>query len=134
MDDSIDPDNYLFNSINNDCRYYADEQYNNINKDKQLSIIHINCRSLYANFTNIKDYLTQFKQLFDIIAMSETWINTERGLDFELEGYGLTHGDQQNKGGGDVAIYVHKNINFRILDNMTTTANNLPECVTVELV
>lgn len=53
MDDSIDPDNYFFSSSNNDCHYYTDEQYNNINEDIQLSIIHINCRSLYANLTVI---------------------------------------------------------------------------------
>lgn len=131
MDNSIDLDNYFFNPINNDCRYYTDERYN-INKDRQLSVIRVNCRSLYANFTNIKGYLRQFKQPFNIIAISETWINTERGLDFELEGYEFTHMDQQNKGGGGVAVYVDKNINLRILDNMTTTVNNLLECVTGE--
>lgn len=125
----IDPDNFFFNSINNDCLYYTDEQYNNMNKDGKLSIIHVNCRTLYANFTNIKGYLRQSKQPFNIIAISETWINTEKGLGFELEGYEFTHMDQQNKGGGGVAIYVDKNINFRILDNMTTTVNNLLECV-----
>lgn len=43
--------------------------------------MHSNCRTLYANFTNIKGCLRQFKKLFNIVAMSETWINTERGLD-----------------------------------------------------
>lgn len=93
MDNSIDADNYFFNSINNYCRYYTDGQYNNINEDGQLSIIHVNCRRLDANFTNTRGYLRQFKQAFNFIAISETWINTERGLDFELEGYEFTHID-----------------------------------------
>lgn len=72
MENQIDPDNQFLNSINNNCRYYTNDQLNNISKDGQLSIIHINCRSLYANFTDIKDYLGQFTQPFTVIALSET--------------------------------------------------------------
>ena len=91
MEHDIDPDNYLFNTINNNCCYYTDEQYNQINKDGKLSIIHINSRSLYTNFARIKDYVNQFKQSFNIVAISETWINAEKGVDFELEGFEFVH-------------------------------------------
>ncbi len=57
MEYDIDPDNNFYSSINNNCSYCTDELYNQIDKDGKLSIIHINSRSLYANVTNIKDYL-----------------------------------------------------------------------------
>lgn len=44
---------------------------------------------------------------FNIIAITETWIDAVKGADFELVGYNFTHIDRQNKGGG-VAIFVDK--------------------------
>ncbi len=88
IENDIDPENNFFHSINNNCLYYTDAQFNNaIKTQHNLSIIHFNSRSLYANFHNIKHYLGQFTKPFNIIAISETWINRERGMDFELEGY-----------------------------------------------
>lgn len=122
---SQDPDNNFFYTINNNCRYYTDDQYNKIIKSNgKLSIIHFNSRSLYANFNNIKDYLHRFSEPFNIIAISETWINSEKGMDFELDGYEL---------GGGVAIYVDKTLNFKVLENMTAVVDNLLECNTIEL-
>ena len=75
LEKDIDPDNNFFDTINNNCRYYTDDQYNKMIKSNgKLSIIHFNSRSLYANFNNIKDYLHRFSEPFNIIAISETWI------------------------------------------------------------
>lgn len=50
------------------------------------SIIYFNSRSLNATCNNIKDYLHVFLQQFSIVTISEMWINTEKGIDFELDG------------------------------------------------
>ena len=42
---------------------------------KQFSIIHINCRSLRANFFEIKNLLESLHNSFDVIVLSETWLN-----------------------------------------------------------
>ena len=90
IENDTDPETHFFHSINNNCHYYNEEQFNNtIKTEHKLSILNFNCRSLYANFHNIKYYLRQFSQPFNIIAISETWINSERGMDFELDGYGM---------------------------------------------
>ena len=66
---NTDPENNLFFNINADCGYYTDGQYNKtIKGDQKLSIIHFNSRSLYANFHNIKEYLGQFSQPFNIMS------------------------------------------------------------------
>ncbi|KAL7381730.1 hypothetical protein ABVT39_010349 [Epinephelus coioides] len=69
---------------------------------------------------------------FDIIAVSETWINVEKGADFELDGYEFIHLDRQNKGGG-VAFFVDKNLNFRVVENMSVVINNMLECISLEI-
>lgn len=134
MDLDIDPDINFFSNINNSCKYYTTEQFNhNINTDGKLSIVHINGRSLYANFKSIKNYLHSFSQPFNIIAISETWINDERGIDFEMDGYELTYSNRLSKGGGGVAIYVDTNFNFKSVEAMSQVVDNLLECTTIEI-
>ncbi len=130
----IDPENNFFHSINNNCLYYSDDLFNNIIKtEHKLSIIHFNSRSLYANFHNIKHYLGQFPQSFNIIAISETWINSERGMDFELEGYEMVCKNREVKNGGGVALFVDKNLIYKVVEKITTVVDNVLECVSIEL-
>ena len=134
LEHEIDPDNNFFSTININCHYYTGEQFNrSIKTDGKLSIIHFNSRSLYANFTSIRDYLDTFSQPFNIIAISETWLNKDRELDFDMDGYELSYINRQNKGGGGVAIYVDKTLNFKVLDRMTTVVDNVVECISIEI-
>lgn len=50
-----------------------------------------------------------------------------------MDGYELRYNNRQNKGGGGVAIYVDKTLNFKVLENMTVVVDNLLECITIEL-
>ncbi len=88
---------------------------------------------MYANFSNIKDYLSKFTKPFKIIAISEMWINDDKGMDFELDGYELNYINRKNKSGGGVAIYVDKDLNYRVVGNMSTAVDNLFECITIEI-
>ena len=134
LEHEIDPDNNFFSTINNNCHYYTGEQFNrSIKTVGKLSIIHFNSRSLYANFTSIRDYLDTFSQPFNIIAISETWLNKDRELDFDMDGYELSYINRQNKGGGGVAIYVDKTLHFKVLDRMTTVVDNVLECISIEI-
>lgn len=134
IENDIDPDNNFFSNITDNCCYYTDEQYNQtIKTDNKLSIIHFNSRSMYANFSNIKDYLNKFTKPFKIIAISETWIKADKGMDFELDGYELNHINRKNKSGGGVAVYVDKDLNYRVVENMSTAVDNLFECITIEI-
>lgn len=71
IENDTDAENNVFIDINN-CHYYTDEQYNSTFKtENKISIICVNSRSLYANFHNIKDYLNQLTQQFNIILISQ---------------------------------------------------------------
>lgn len=80
QDLDIDPESNCFKNVNNKCCYYSEDQFKtDIKLDNGISIIHFNSRSLYTNFHNIKDYLSQFKTPFRVVAISETWLSAEKG-------------------------------------------------------
>ena len=54
-------------------------------------------------------------------------------MDFELEGYELNCVNRKNKSGGGVAMYVDNNLNYIVVENMTTVIDNLLECITIEI-
>lgn len=130
----IDPDNNFFNNVNINCRYYSDEQFNlKIKLDHGMSVIHFNSRSLYANFQNIKEYISQLKKPFGVIAISETWISEGKGVNFEMDGYDFNYISRENRKGGGVALYVHSRFDYRVVDNLTSIIDNVMECITVEI-
>lgn len=132
----IDPENNFFKNVNT-CRYYTEEQFNNdITLDRCISIIHFNSRSLYANFNHIKEYLSKFTTPFNVIAVSESWLCSERGMEFELEGYELhfmNRKRQTKKTGGGTVLYVDKRLRHKIVESMTTAIEDICECVTIEI-
>ena len=75
----------------------------------------------------------KFKQRFKVIALSETWMKENRGSDFYLEGYELYHNNRINKRGGGVALFVNSDLRCKVVENMTTTIDDLMECLTLEI-
>ena len=57
----------------------------------KMSIIHINCRSLNANFTDKKILLKTLDFSFHVVGLTETWLNESNADVFQLEGYDFCH-------------------------------------------
>ena len=105
FDNNIDPDNNLYNDIETNCNYYTDNQFDTNMQDiglLGLSIIHFNARSLNANFVKMYDYLNGLSLNFDIIAISETWIQSDSITEFQINGYELFSVRRKTKGGGGI--------------------------------
>lgn len=133
-DEDFNSEEHFFVNLNSVSQYYSEDQYNNCFKsDNKISIIHFNSRSLYANFQNIKEYLNQFTLPFNIILISETWMRNERGTDFGLEGYNFVYRNRENKNGGGVAMFIDKNLHYKIIDNLSVAIDDLLECITIEI-
>lgn len=130
----VDPDMHFFNNICNNCKYYNDNDILFLNKPENMSIIHLNCRSLYANFEQLKEFLNNLDLKFGLIALSETWINANKFGNFELDAYQMFKQNREHKLGGGVALYVHKDYKVRLIDNMTMAIDHMFECVTVEII
>ena len=102
---NIDPDN-IFNEFVLNCKYYDNLQFNILSKENTtgLSIIHFNARSLNANFEQIKDFLQTLDITFDVVAISEMWVEVGNATDYDLLNYHAFHTERCHKKGGGVAI------------------------------
>ena len=113
---NVDPDYNCLGSYAANSSYYALQQFiNNLYKSKDLSIMHINCRSLNANFTDLKISLETVDFSFDLIGLTETWPNESNADMFQLEGYDSCHKNRVAKHGGGVAFFIKSNINDMII-------------------
>ena len=129
----IDPETHALKFTDN-CKYYNDDEFgDDVELNEKFSLIHFNCRSLYANFTKLYDYLRLFKGRFKLIALSETWLNEEKGAEFPMEGYKLYFLNRRNKRGGGVALYVDNDLKCKQVEPMSIATDDLMECITVEI-
>lgn len=135
FDHDINADNNFFNQIGFDCRYYTDDQFKaKIRVDKGLPILHINCRSLNANFSKLEDYLNALDYNFDVIAVSETWLSLISNTELcYLPGYDLCHKDRKNKRGGGVALYIKTSLKYKVVDRLSIVEDDGLECISIDI-
>ena len=70
----IDPNKHFYNNTSK-CKYYSDLQFNEeIVGVNGLSFIHFKARSLKTNFHKIKNCILELNVKFDIIDITEKWI------------------------------------------------------------
>ena len=102
--------------------YYTDEQFSNkFDSAQGLSIIQFNCRSIKSNFVKLQEYLANMEFMFDIITLSETWLDSNDSFeDYKLIGYQIFHVMDRTSKGGGVAIYVTDKLACKVLPQMST--------------
>lgn len=62
---------------------------------------------VFVQFYSSKYYLSPFKKAFNIIAITEIWINVETDSEFFLKGYRFHCTKSINRpGGGGMAVFV----------------------------
>ena len=100
---NIYPD--LFNEDRS--HYYDIDKFNSLECDPSfdLSVIHVNARSMSANFDQFYALFDLLRLKFDIICVSETWLDESVGHLFNFEGYNAFHSHRSTRGGGS-SIYV----------------------------
>ena len=123
-------------SINTD--YITHDQLSSLSQDieQSLSIIHFNCRSMKSNFDNIDCLLERCGVKFSIMALSETWMNEEKGDDFDIyhfKGYSVHFMNRKHKKGGGTALYIKDSIKQKCVKELTYSIENCFEVVTVEI-
>ena len=134
-DKDLDPVNNLYNRVLPSCKYYDNLQFNVSTKNNTngLSIIHFNARSLNANFHSIIHTLQTLNITFDIIAISETWTESNVTTEYDLPHYQVFHKARHYTKGGGVALYVNDIIDCTLIESKSVVVENVFECVTVEL-
>ena len=69
-----------------------------------LSFIHFNARGFRTNFNKIENLLNEFESAFDVIAISETWLESDDCTDILIEGYEVRNVIRKNRKSGGVAM------------------------------
>ena len=69
----------------------------------------------------------------DIIAISETWIQSDSITEFQINGYELFSVRRKTKGGGGVVLYVKQDIQCQLLTEKSVSIEGILEFVTVAI-
>ena len=97
----------------------------NVTTNTKFTVLHINIRSLNAHFDDLLSFLTSLNFCFPLICLSETWLSQNVPLStLQIPSYKLICQNRQVGKGGGVAIYVHDNLPFTILNNINFHINH----------
>ena len=119
------PENDFLNTMGTSCDYYGEEDFTQSCCNMTgLSIPHVNARSLVKNINSIKPMLTNINFEFDIIAISESWIDENNKNDVNLDGYEVIHQLRNNKNGGGVSLYIRNVFRFNLVKQMCCSIDN----------
>ena len=111
----IDPDNHFSNNMNHamTSEYYNEMSFNNTFSDNQnLSLLHLNIRSVPLHFTECLSYLDTLNVNFKIIALSETAINSHHAI-YRMPNYNIEMNHRVKKRGGDTSVYIHTSLQYK---------------------
>ena len=138
LNEALDPDINFYNDIQ--CKKSLYYSHNDLNKfsesihTKNLSLLHINCRSLKKNFDNLCILLNDIDLKFDIIAVSETWLKTNDDINtFSLNGFKTEFVHRESKKGGGVIIYTNEKFKTTKLDVLSFSQRNFMEAIALEI-
>ena len=94
---------------------------NSVLKDNKLSFCTLNSQS-------IKNKMDEFRLIFEgskatVVSVSETWANSHvSDALIKLNGYNLIRHDSRGKRGGGLAIYIHDNIKFKVIEKSDSSS------------
>ena len=123
-DGDIDSENLVNSNIVQaltSCKYYLPSEIT-LTSFNTLNVMHINIRSLKSKLDELLNFLSVANCEFDIMSISETWLNDDVMQDYNVSGYTLFYNNRENMRGGGVAIYV--NNKFKCIQRPDLDINN----------
>ena len=106
------------------CRYYLEDQFNEkmnslrVDNGQNLSLCHINIRSLKANLSQLESYLQGLLIEFAILGITETWLNESNYDLYHIDNYDFVENHRTTKSGGGVGLYVNDHIRYNLRNDM----------------
>lgn len=113
-----------------DCKYYTINQ-KFIDTDS-FSILQINCRSLPKNFQSFETLISNLNINPTVICLSETWLDDQNFIFYDLNGYKCFHKNREKRGGG-VAIYVSNKHDCLIKPDLSNNSGTSYESIIVDV-
>ena len=132
----IDPDTNFFNTemACNNCTYYLADEFNRIvDTCDKFSVMHVNSNSLLGNFDNFCELNASVNYIFDVIAVSETHLESSTEDLVNLEGYIFLSKHRTYKKKGGVGLYLKNNLNYKIRHDIVSDYE-IFELLSVEII
>jgi hypothetical protein len=121
------------------CEYYLPNDFEQqINRAKlinnKLSFMHLNIRSIVNKFDSFKQLINSFNIPFQVIGLTETWLNDNNDDLFELENYDFVNVNRCRKNGGGVGIFISNQMKYKSRKDLNLNYENTIESVFIELI
>ena len=81
----------------------------------------------------MKQLLNSLYLPFQIIGLTETWLNDTNDDIFELDNYDFVNANRTSRNGGGVGIYIIKDMNFKLRRDLNINDENIMESTFVAL-
>ena len=140
--DEIDPNDNHFSVLNPDFRLNFENQYYDVDEFNSecsvngcgvndLSVIHVNVRSLRKNGDPLSVYLSLLRRKFDIICLSETWLKTDEYCD-HFPNHKCFVSSRLDRRGGGVAVFVNNKFSANAINDLIISEPHL-ECIFIRI-
>ena len=133
-------DEYLNKNIQIECNYVECKSIK-YESNHGLSIFNLNARSFVHNFDEIIMLLDSIEIKFNIIVISETWLQEYNKDLYQIENYNACHitrnnfinNTYNNNAGGGVSIFIQNHLNYNTIDNLCISKHEFMDILTIYL-
>ena len=117
--ENIDPDSNVYNTLDKTSKYYLPDElnqiYNSATLTNELSVLHLNARSLQNKIDKVELFLNTFDFEFDVITIVETWENDENSKVICIPGFNkISQKRSDGKLGGGVAVFLNQKKRYTV--------------------
>ncbi|ESO02879.1 hypothetical protein HELRODRAFT_174321 [Helobdella robusta] len=113
----------LYDDINQINALYNSISRNGINDNLFFKLMHLNIRSLVHKSEDLLDYLNNFSFKYNIIGISETWMNDDNIKLINITGYDFVGKNRSGKHGGGIGLYIDNGITYKTRDDINSISS-----------
>ena len=125
--------NPILDGIIDNCDYLDVSDVNSLkHTDRDLLILQLNIRGLLSKQDSLKQLISEFKVLPDIVLLCETWLKKDTAGILDMPNYKCYHKHRTDRLGGGVSVLVRQKLRSRERSDLVV-ATNLFEYNVVEL-
>ena len=95
--------------------------------DKTFFVLNLNVSSVNKNFESLNELLTTIKFEFKVICLTETWCTDDPRNEtlFNLENYTSTNQVRKYGRGGDICVFIHNSLTFKLSSDLGANSNDI---------